>query len=129
LARLKRDRRSAVVVLCTIMAALFSVVVWILFLSDDTVALTHGNAVYWALMAPFAYWAVQLAAYSPWPLRWFRTAQAAAPIVCCAGLIAAGMIHSPGTAVSAVLCAACALATAVGAFAYHGSLLQSLRGK
>ncbi len=128
LARLKRDRRSAVVVLCTIAAGLLSVVVWILFLSDDAVSLTRSKAVYWALMAPFAYWAVELAAYSRWPLRWFRTAQATAPIVCGAGWIAAAIIGSPATAVSAALFGACVLATVVGAFAYHGSLLQNLRG-
>jgi hypothetical protein len=122
--RLKRDRRCAIVVLCAIAAMLCAVVIWLMLLSDDTVIVTRGRPIYWALMAPFAYWAVQLAAYERWAVRWLRTAQVLAPVIGGLGVGAAAWTGSSASLTCAALFAVSLLMTFGGAFAYRGSMLD-----
>jgi hypothetical protein len=126
-ARLKRDRRCAVVVLGAIAAMLTAVVIWLLVLSDASPAETRGRPVYWVTMVPLAYWAIQLAAYTPWTLRWLRVARTAAPILAALGVGAAVWTGSPVLTVTAVLFGVCLAATCTGALALRGSLLDGSR--
>jgi hypothetical protein len=123
-ARLKRDRRSAVVILSAIAAMLIAVVTWLLLLSHVSAAERHREPVYWVLMLPLAFWAVQLAYYTPWTLRWLRVAQTAAPISTGLGVGWAAWTGAPGQTSIAVLLGICLAATFIGVFALRGSLLD-----
>jgi hypothetical protein len=120
-ARLKRDRRSAVVILSAIAAMLTAVVIWLLLLSDKSPAGTRGQPVYWMLMVPLAFWAIQLASYTPWTLRRLRVAQTAAPILAGLGVGAAAWTGSPALTVTAVGLGVCLAATFTGVLALRGT--------
>jgi hypothetical protein len=124
---LKRDRRCAVVVLAAIAAMLAAAVIWLLLLSDAAPAETRGRPVYWLIMLPLAFWAVQLASYTPWTLRWLRAAQMAAPVLAALGCGAAIWIASPALIAAGVLFGVCLAATVIGTVARRGSLLDSRR--
>ena len=111
-------------VLSTIVAVLLTIVNWLLLVSADSVTVTRTKPIYWALLLPFAYWAVQLAAYVPWALRWLGAVRLSAPVVCCLCVVANAWTGAPTMTGSVVLFGLCLGATLSGHYALRGSLLE-----
>jgi hypothetical protein len=123
--RLKRDRRSAVVVLSAIAAVLVAIVAWFLIaFTNDTVADTRAAPAYWIVMLPFAYWAVQLASYADRPIQWLRPTLYGAPAVAGAALGVAIWNDLSVVKDCAALSAICLVATATGICFFRGSMIN-----
>lgn len=124
---LRRDKRSALVVLVVIVGGLASLLAVLGVLLHAARAADRSSPLYWALMLPFAWWAASLANYAPWAVRVLRPA---AVLTIVASLLALMVAAGQTTAlvpwiVAAAVAVSCGTA---GVFLFPGSLLSN-RGR
>jgi cytochrome bd-type quinol oxidase subunit 2 len=119
---LRKDKRSAVVVLATIAAGMASVLALLGILLNASRAADRANPIYWVLLLPFAWWAASLANYAAWAVKTLRPANAAATLI--SFLCAVFAAHSTPDPTLWLVASAI---TVIGAFAatllFPGSLL------
>ena len=124
--KLRKDKRSALVVMLVIVAALAAILAAIGILLGSSRNTDRSNPLYWALILPFAWWAASLANYTPWAVNTLRTAAVVATLIALASLAAAAATqpHVTPWVVAAVIAAPCAT---VGAYLYPRTLLAKIQ--
>ncbi len=125
--RLRRDKRSAVVVLAVIVAGLAALLAVLGICVHPTRTADRSSPLYWALMLPFAWWAASLANYTKWAVRSLRPAAVAAIFGSLLALALA--LYQNATPMPWLIAAVVATSGgAAGLWLFSGSLLSS-RGR
>ncbi len=124
--KLRKDKRSALVVMLVIVAALVAILAAIGILLGSSRNTDRSNPLYWALILPFAWWAASLANYTPWAVNTLRIAAVVATLIALASLAAAAATqpHVTPWVFAAVIAAPCAT---VGACLYPRTLLAKIQ--
>ena len=86
---LRKDKRSALIVLPIITAGVAAILGLIGVLLGPSRSGDRANPMYWALLLPFAWWAESLANYTPWATRHLRSASVVAVVTAIVSLAAA----------------------------------------
>ena len=101
--KLRRDKRSALVVLLVIAAGIAATLALIGVLLGSSRATDRSNPIYWALLLPFAWWAASLANYTGWAVSTLRPAAIVASLV---ALLSLGLAANQGLALTPWIVAA-----------------------
>ena len=125
--RLRKDKRSAFVVLLIIAAGIAAILAFIGVLLGPSRAGDRANPLYWALLLPFAWWAAALANYTAWAVKILRSAAAIAAL---SVLLSLGIAANRGLNLTPWLLATLVAipCAAIGAILFPKTLLSRTRG-